>query len=172
MQSSRKTTRSAPTLNWYCRRVEGEWKIDTLKGVRRTTSYDLATSEKSESRAIDRFIHRAVPCTKQHTPSPRDWEAPFSIPQTSMIIWLLSFIVSRADRRYFSHLVVGVGSNSCVGLESPCATGARDGAALDPSSKKLISPLTSHSPLQQPKVTNSATKSSATLQDPAASIGH
>src|SRR5579859_4637569 len=44
MQSSRKTTRSVPTSNWYCRRVEREWKIDTLKGVRRTRSYDLAAS--------------------------------------------------------------------------------------------------------------------------------
>jgi hypothetical protein len=46
-----------------------------------------------------------------------------------------------------------------------CEQGTRDGAALAPLSKKLVSPVVPYWLLQL-NVTNSATESSATLQDP------
>lgn len=57
-----------------------------------------------------------------------------------MIIWLLSFIVSREIEDISAIWSSGVGSNTLCGvIISMCDKGA----ALDPSSKKLVSPLMS-----------------------------
>jgi hypothetical protein len=66
--------------------------------------------------------------------------------QTSIDFWLFSFIVSKKIEDIQQSGRRGLAPTVAWGYNPYVRQGARDGAALDPSSEKLVSPLISHSP--------------------------